>query len=385
MIDLLRQEIAALADVIVVKVGTRVLTGDDGLLNQDRIASLAEQIHAAMLSGNKVVVVSSGAVGAGMAHLGLDQRPGDLARLQAVAAVGQPQLVEAYDRAFASHGRRAAQVLLTADDLDDRVRYLNVRNTLLTLMEFGTVPIINENDTVAVDELLGTFGDNDRLAALVTQLLRAPLLILLSDVDGLYDGDPQKKESQIIGTVTEINESVKQLALPHNSSLGRGGMQSKLEAARIVTAAGESVILANGMDEGKLSAILAGEPVGTLFVPSGQSVSLRKRWIGYTVQPRGWLLLDAGAERAVVQQGKSLLPIGVVGIAGGFAKGDVVGLRGPGGEEIGRGLSNYDSDHIERIKGLRSSEIEDVLSYCPYEEVVHRDNLVVTANQTSDS
>ena len=243
MVDLLRQEIAALADVIVVKVGTRVLTGDDGLLNQDRIASLAKQIHAAMLNGNKVVVVSSGAVGAGMAHLGLDQRPGDLAHLQAVAAVGQPQLVEAYDRAFASHGRCAAQVLLTADDLDDRVRYLNVRNTLLTLMEFGTVPIINENDTVAVDELLGTFGDNDRLAALVTQLLRAPLLILLSDVDGLYDGDPQKKESQIIGTVTEINESVKRLALPHNSSLGRGGMQSKLEAARIVTAAGESVIL----------------------------------------------------------------------------------------------------------------------------------------------
>jgi len=380
MVDLLRQEVAAVADVVVVKVGTRVLTGEDGLLNHQRVARLAEQIHFAMESGHKVVVVSSGAVGSGMAHLDLKQRPLDLAQLQAVAAVGQPQLVAAYDRAFASHGRSAAQVLLTADDLDDRVRYLNVRNTLLKLMEYGTVPIINENDTVAVDELLGTFGDNDRLAALVTQLLRAPLLILLSDVDGLYDGDPQKCGSHVIPTVTEIDDSIKDLARPHISMVGRGGMHSKLEAARIVTAAGESVVLANGLEAENISAILAGEPVGTLFVPSGQSVSLRKRWIGYTVQPRGSLILDEGAQRAVVQQGKSLLPIGVVGLTGDFSKGDVVGLCGPGGEEIGRGLSNYDSAHIDQIKGLQSSQIQEVLSHCPYVEVVHRDNLVVTVH-----
>ncbi len=382
MVDLLRQEIATIADVVVVKVGTRVLTGEDGLLNHQRIANLVEQIHLQMAQGRKVVVVSSGAVGAGMAHLGLKQRPQDLAHLQAVAAVGQPLLVAAYDKAFMAHGRSAAQVLLTADDLDDRVRYLNVRNTLLTLMEYGVVPIINENDTVAVDELVGTFGDNDRLAALVTQLLRAPLLILLSDVDGLYDGDPQNSNSKVIVTVTEIDESIKKLARPQVSLLSRGGMGSKLEAARIVTAAGESVVLASGLVEGNVGEILSGRPVGTLFVPSGQSVSLRKRWIGYTVQPRGWLVLDKGAEQAVAQQGKSLLPIGVVQINGSFTKGDVIGLQSLSGEEIGRGLSNYDSSHAERIIGLQSNQIHEVLEHSPYAEVVHRDNLVVTSQNT---
>ncbi len=379
MVDLLRQEIATIAEIVVVKVGTRVLTDEHGLLNHQRIADLVEQIHLQMAKGRRVVVVSSGAVGAGMAHLGLKKRPKDLARLQAVAAVGQPLLVAAYDKAFMTHGRSAAQVLLTAEDLDDRVRYLNVRNTLLTLMDYGVVPVINENDTVAVDELAGTFGDNDRLAALVTQLLRAPLLMLLSDVDGLYDGDPQRPESAVIPTVTEIDESIRKLVQPQVSHLSRGGMDSKLEAARIVTAAGESVVLASGLVAENISAILSGQQVGTLFVPCGQSVSLRKRWIGYTVQPRGWLVLDAGAERAVSQQGKSLLPIGVLQTSGHFSKGDVVGLRGVSGAEIGRGLSNYASDQMERIIGLPSGQIQEILDHSPYEEVVHRDNLVVTA------
>ena len=379
MVDLLRQEIAAIAEIVVVKVGTRVLTDECGLLNHQRIAGLVEQIHLQMAKGRRVVVVSSGAVGAGMAHLGLKKRPKDLARLQAVAAVGQPLLVAAYDKAFMVHGRSAAQVLLTAEDLDDRVRYLNVRNTLLTLMDYGVVPVINENDTVAVDELAGTFGDNDRLAALVTQLLRAPLLMLLSDVEGLYNGDPQRPESAVIPTVTEIDESIRKLVQPQVSHLGRGGMDSKLEAARIVTAAGESVVLASGLVAENISSILLGQQIGTLFVPCGQSVSLRKRWIGYTVQPRGWLVLDAGAERAVSQQGKSLLPIGVLQTSGHFAKGDVVGLRGVSGAEIGRGLSNYASDQMERIIGLPSGQIQEILDQSPYEEVVHRDNLVVTA------
>ena len=379
MVDLLRQEIATIAEIVVVKVGTRVLTDEHGLLNHQRIAGLVEQIHLQMAKGRRIVIVSSGAVGAGMAHLGLKKRPKDLARLQAVAAVGQPLLVAAYDKAFMIHGRSAAQVLLTAEDLDDRARYLNVRNTLLTLMDYGVVPVINENDTVAVDELAGTFGDNDRLAALVTQLLRAPLLMLLSTVDGLYNGDPQRPESAVIPTVTEIDESIRKLVQPQVSHLGRGGMDSKLEAARIVTAAGESVVLASGLVAENISAILSGQQVGTLFVPCGQSVSLRKRWIGYTVQPRGWLVLDAGAERAVSQQGKSLLPIGVLQTSGNFAKGDVVGLRGVSGAEIGRGLSNYASDQMERIIGLPSGQIQEILDQSPYEEVVHRDNLVVTA------
>ncbi len=379
MVDLLRQEIATIAEIVVVKVGTRVLTDEHGLLNHQRIAGLVEQIHLQMAKGRRIVIVSSGAVGAGMAHLGLKKRPKDLARLQAVAAVGQPLLVAAYDKALMIHGRSAAQVLLTAEDLDDRARYLNVRNTLLTLMDYGVVPVINENDTVAVDELAGTFGDNDRLAALVTQLLRAPLLMLLSNVDGLYNGDPRRSESEVISTVTEIDESIKKLAQPQVSHLGRGGMDSKLEAARIVTAAGESVVLASGLVAENISAILSGQQVGTLFVPSGQSVSLRKRWIGYTVQPRGWLVLDAGAERAVAEQGKSLLPIGVLQTSGHFSKGDVVGLRGVSGAEIGRGLSNYASDQMERIIGLPSGQIQEILDHSPYEEVVHRDNLVVTA------
>ncbi|MDP7268403.1 MAG: glutamate 5-kinase [Pirellulales bacterium] len=381
MVDLLRQEIAAEADLLVVKVGTRVLTGEDGLLNYDRIAGLSEQIHWAMQHGRKLVLVSSGAVGAGMGQLGLTQRPTDLSQLQAVAAVGQSRLVEAYDKALGHHGRCAAQVLLTAEDMDDRVRYLNVRNTLLALMEYGAVPIVNENDTVAVDELLGTFGDNDRLAALLTQLLRAPLLVLLSDVEGLYDGAPDDPKSKVISNVTAIDDSVRRLVQPSTFGGGRGGMASKLEAARIATAAGESVILASGFIAGNLEAILSGEPVGTLFVPQGQSVSLRKRWIGYTVQPRGWLVIDPGAQRALVQQGRSLLPIGVVAMRGNYQKGDVVVIEDKAGLEIARGLTNYSAEDLGKIKGLKSDAIAAVLSHCPYAEVVHRDNLVVTTQE----
>ena len=381
MVDLLRQEIAAEADLLVVKVGTRVLTGEDGLLNYDRIAGLSEQIHWAMQHGRKLVLVSSGAVGAGMGQLGLTQRPTDLSQLQAVAAVGQSRLVEAYDKALGHHGRCAAQVLLTAEDMDDRVRYLNVRNTLLALMEYGAVPIVNENDTVAVDELLGTFGDNDRLAALLTQLLRAPLLVLLSGVEGLYDGAPDDPKSKVISNVTAIDDSVRRLVQPSTFGVGRGGMASKLEAARIATAAGESVILASGFIAGNLEAILSGEPVGTLFVPQGQSVSLRKRWIGYTVQPRGWLVIDPGAQRALVQQGRSLLPIGVVAMRGNYQKGDVVVIEDKAGLEIARGLTNYSAEDLGKIKGLKSDAIAAVLSHCPYAEVVHRDNLVVTTQE----
>ncbi len=299
MPDLLRQEIATAADLIVVKIGSRVLTREDGLLDQHRVATLAEELHELIETGRKVVLVSSGAVVAGMGRLGLQRRPTDLAHLQAVAAVGQSNLVESYDKALARHGRHAAQLLLTTEDMDHRARYLNVRNTLLTLLEYGALPIINENDTVAVDELQNTFGDNDRLAAAVTNLLRAPLLVLLSDVDGLYDGDPNDPRSQVITTVTQIDDSILRLAAPGDSAVGKGGMASKLEAARIATAAGENVIIANGHQKGTLARILAGQPVGTLLVAQGQTVSSRKRWIAFTAQPRGRLLLDDGAVRAV--------------------------------------------------------------------------------------
>jgi len=380
MTDILRQEIATTADTIVVKVGTRVLTGADGLLDQARVAMLAEQLHEVMVAGRQVALVSSGAVGAGMGRMGMTRRPTDLAHLQAVAAIGQSHLVESYDRTLRNLGRHAAQILLTAEDLDDRTRYLNARNTLRTILQYGAVPIINENDTVAVEELQTTFGDNDRLAAIVTNLIRAPLLVLLSDVDGLYDGDPDDPDSRVIPTVTNLDDSIFALAHDTTGGLGKGGMASKLTAARIATTAGENVLIAGGREPKVLSRILAGEQLGTLFVAQGAVVSARKRWLGLTAQTRGQLVLDAGARRAIESTGSSLLSIGVTDVVGSFGKGDVVALCDPGGTEFARGLTNYPADDIRRIKGLKTDQIAAALGHCPYAEVIHRDNLLVTSN-----
>ncbi len=378
MTDLVRQEVVCQADRVVVKIGTRPLTREDGRLNEERIASLAEEVHAVMNQGRRVVLVSSGAVGAGMGQLGWEQRPRDLPHLQAVAAIGQSYLVQAYDRALRRHGRHAAQILLTAHDLDDRTRYLNVRNTLTALMDLGAVPIVNENDTVSVEELQTTFGDNDRLAAFVTNLVRAPLLVILSDVDGLYDRDPSDPGAKVLPVVPRIDQSVLSLAIDRKTGLSKGGMASKLEAARIVTAGGENVIIANGRSPGVLSRVLAGEPLGTLFLSQGPFIRARKRWLGFTAQPRGYLVLDAGARQAVEQKGRSLLPVGVVDVVGDFIKGDVVGLRDPQGTEFARGLTNYPAAEVLRIKGLKSAQIEEALGHRPYEEVIHRDNIAFT-------
>jgi glutamate 5-kinase len=378
MPDILRQEIAAAATTWIVKVGTRVLTTEDGLLNQDRVAALAEELHHLMQADRKVCLVSSGAVAAGLGRLGLKHRPTDLARLQAVAAVGQTALVEAYDRCLRAHGHHAAQILLTADDLDNRTRYLNIRNTILTLLEYGAVPIINENDTVSTEELQTTFGDNDRLAAMVTNLIRAPLLVLLSDVEGLFDGDPADAASKIIPTVTHLDDSLWSLVRDKATGLSKGGMSSKLEAARLATTAGENVIISSGKQPGNLRRILAGENVGTLLVAQGQTVASWKRWIGFTAQTRGTIVVDDGARKAVERQGKSLLPIGVVNVEGTFRKGDVVAIRDAAGAEFARGLSNYSTADIQRIKKLKTEQIAAALGHCPYDEVIHRDNMAVT-------
>jgi len=378
MTDLLRQEIATTATTIVVKVGTRVLTRSDGRLDRQQIAQLAEELSRAVDGGRKVALVSSGAVGAGMGRLGLATRPTDVAQLQAVAAIGQSVLVEAYERELRSHGCHAAQILLTAEDLDHRTRYLNARNTILTLFEYNAIPIINENDTVSVDELQTTFGDNDRLAAIVTNLIQAPLLVLLSDVEGLYDDDPAVPGSQVVPTVKRLDDSILGLVRHRAGGLGKGGMASKLEAARQATVGGENVIIAGGRQPGVLTRILAGEPVGTLVLAQGQLVTARKRWIGFTVQPRGHLVLDAGAHRAVRHQGRSLLSIGVLDVVGQFGKGEVVALRDVDGREFARGLTNYKAEDLRKIKGLRTSQIAQALGHCPYDEVVHRDNMVLT-------
>jgi len=376
--SLLRQEISATSDTWVVKVGTRVLTREGGVLNEERVASLSAELHMLMNAGKKVVLVSSGAVGAGMGRLGIPKRPGDVSHLQAVAAVGQCRLMWAYDRSLKELGRPAAQILLTAQDLDHRTRYLNVRNTILSLFEYGAVPIINENDTVSVEELQTTFGDNDRLAALVTNLIRAPLLVILSDVAGLYDRDPADPTAQVVPTVTKIDDSIFDLVRDKATGLSKGGMASKIRAAKICTAAGENLIVAGGREPGTLARILAGEETGTLFVAQGAAVASWKRWIGYTVQPRGWITVDSGARKAVELQGRSLLPIGIVDVGGDFVKGDVVMIRDPQQAEFARGLVNYSADDARKIMGLKSEQIANTLGHRPYDEVVHRDNLALT-------
>jgi glutamate 5-kinase len=380
MLDPVRQEVIALAHTVVVKVGTNVLAGSDGTLEPARLQSLAEQIHRLRATGRKVAVVSSGAIGCGVGRLALGKRPTDLPHLQACAAVGQAFLMRAWEDALSRHGVPTAQLLLTAGDFDSRSRYLNVRNTILTLFEWGVLPVINENDTVSVAEI--KFGDNDHLAAMVTNLLQAPLLVLLSVVDGLCDADPTVDSSAVpIPTVPLIDGHVMEKAGANRSALGSGGMRSKLRAARLATVAGESVILASGKREGVLDAIFRADPVGTLFLPHSSTLPAWKRWLGYTASPRGRLIVDAGAHRAVQEQGRSLLPIGVVQVVGTFGKGDVVSICDPDGSEFARGLTNYPAATVDRLRGLRTAQIQELLGAVPYEEVVHRDNLVVTGSR----
>jgi len=376
MLDPVRQDVVARAHTVVVKVGTNVLAGPDGRLAPDRLQGLADQVQRLRQAGRKVALVSSGAIGAGVGRLGLGKRPTDLRHLQACAAVGQGFLMRAYEECLAPHGTHTAQILLTAGDFDHRGRYLNARNTILTCFEWGVLPIINENDTVSVAEI--RFGDNDHLAAMVTNLLQAPLLVLLTNVDGLYASDPVRNpQAELLTTVPEIDDKVLEMAGASTSVLGTGGMRSKIRAARLATAAGESVIVANGCRPDILDAIFASEPVGTLFLPHGTAVPAWKRWLGYTAQPKGGLLVDAGACEAVRTKGRSLLAIGVVRVLGEFAKGDVVALCDADGSEFARGLTNYSAADVGKILGLRTEQIGEVLGAVPYEEVVHRDNLVV--------
>ncbi|MGE3806250.1 MAG: glutamate 5-kinase [Gemmataceae bacterium] len=377
MIDPVRQEVIALAHTVVIKVGTNVLTDADGTLSEQRLAGLAEQVERVRASGRKVALVSSGAIGAGVGKLGLGKRPTDLRHLQACAAVGQGYLMRAYEECLARHGTHAAQILLTAGDFDNRTRYLNARNTILSLFEWNCVPIINENDTVSIAEI--RFGDNDHLAAMVTNLIQAPLLVLLTVVDGLYTGDPgSSNDAKLLSTVPKLDAEVLGMAGTSKSALGTGGMRSKLRAVRIATAAGESVILANGTIPDVIDRIFRAEAVGTLFLPQGSTLPAWKRWLGYTAQPKGRLVVDDGAREAVARKGRSLLPIGVVQVIGHFGKGDVVALCDAAGAEFARGLTNYSAADAGKIVGLRTEQIAGVLGgVLPYEEIVHRDNLVV--------
>ena len=375
--DLVRDEVVLSSRTWVVKVGTSVLTGPDGRLDPARIGHLAEQISLVTATGRRVALVSSGAVGAGIGQLGLAKRPDNLRQLQAAAAVGQAYLIRAYDDGFRLHGRHAAQLLLTHEDFDSRPRYLNMRNTLTALFDYNAVPVINENDTISVDEI--KFGDNDKLAAMVTNLLQAPLLVILSVVDGLSRVDPGVSGiDEIIPLVADLDDEILGFAGEGRSTGGTGGMPSKLQAAQIVTRSGGSVIIASGKKPEPLSRILAGERVGTLFLAKGQTQGARKRWIGSTARPRGHLVVDPGARVALEAGDKSLLAIGIVEIHGDFDKGDVVGVRDQDGCEFARGLTNYRCLDARQILGLRTEQARQVIGSAHYDEVIHRDNLVLT-------
>jgi len=377
--DLVRDDVVLSAQTWVVKVGTKVLTGDDGTLDLARIDHIAEQISMVIDTGRRVALVSSGAVGAGMGQLGWKRRPDNLRQLQAAAAVGQAYLIRAYDEGLRRRGRHAAQLLLTHEDFDSRPRYLNMRNTLHALFECDAVPIINENDTISVDEI--KLGDNDQLAAMVTNLLQAPLLVILSVVDGLYRSDPAGAErSELVSIVPQIDDQVLGFAGDSRSVLGTGGMQSKLAAARRVTQAGGSVIIASGSKPKPLTRILAGEPVGTLFLAHGARHRARKRWIGLTARTRGHYVVDDGARHALESGSKSLLAIGILDVVGEFGKGDVVGIRDGAGQEFARGLTNYSTSDARRIRGLRTQEARAALGSAAYDEVIHRDNLLVISH-----
>ncbi len=370
----LRQEVYSSARAVVVKIGTNALSRADDTLNVDRIHHFADQLLRIRASGRKVVVVSSGAVGAGIGLLKLKGRPKDLPHVQAAAAAGQARLIRAYDEALQPHGCHAAQILLTANDFKHRTRYLNVRNTLHTLFEYPVIPIVNENDTVSISEI--KFGDNDRLAAMVSSLIERPLLVILSVVDGLLDGDPADPASKPLRLVEDLKQ-VESLASSTKSSRGTGGMKSKLESVRMATHTGTNVVIADGRSDRILDRVTAGEEVGTLFLSRKESVPAWKRWIGYTVTPRGGLRLDAGAVKAVTEKGRSLLSIGVTEVVGDFSKGELVSLIDPDGNEFARGLSNFDARTAASIAGKRTEQVIEILGNGAYQEVIHRDNLTV--------
>jgi glutamate 5-kinase len=376
--DLVRDDIVLASRTWVVKVGTNVLAAPDGGLDLAQVGALAEQISAVAATGRRVALVSSGAVGAGLGRLGLTRRPDNLPQLQAAAAIGQAYLIRAYDEHFRRHGRHAAQLLLNHDDFDHRTRYLNVRNTLNALFDYSAVPVINENDTTSVDEI--KFGDNDRLAAMVANLLQAELLVVLSVVDGLYRSDPDTgQRSDVVPLVRDVDD-VLALATDSRSTLGTGGMRSKLQAAALVARAGGSVVITSGRQPAPLTRILTGEPLGTLILArEGRAQRARGRWIGRTARPRGHLVVDSGARKALESGTRSLLPIGIVEVLGEFDKGDIVGVRDPDGVEFARGLSNFSAADTRQIRGLKTVQIPRALGTdASYDEVIHKDNLVLT-------
>ena len=366
------------ASRIVVKVGSSLVTNEGRGIDHDAVARWAGEIARLAEAGKAIVLVSSGAIAEGMQRLGWSTRPRAIHDLQAAAAVGQMGLVQAYERAFARHALRTAQVLLTHDDLSDRRRYLNARTTLTTLIALRVIPIINENDTVTTDEI--RFGDNDTLGGLVTNLIEADLLVLLTDQPGLFSADPRRHPAAtLVRTARAGDPALEAMAGGAGSDIGRGGMLTKVLAAKRAARSGASTIIACGREADVLTRLARGEPLGTTLTAERSSLAARKQWLADHVRLAGQLTLDSGAVHALVRDGKSLLPIGVVAVSGDFGRGEVVGCIGPDGREVARGLVNYGAQEAARIVRRPSSEIESVLGYVDEPELIHRDNLVLLA------
>ena len=361
---------------VVVKVGSGLITVPGQGPSGAAIARLAGDVAALVRDRREVALVSSGAIATGMARLGLSARPRSIPEKQAAAAVGQSTLMWHYEQAFKKHDIQVGQVLLTGQDISDRGRYLNARNTLLALLGFGVLPVVNENDTVAVDEI--KVGDNDNLAAHVAHLIDADLLVLLTDVDGLYTGDPRRDPTaQRLATVNVITDDIQRLVFDASNHVSVGGMSTKLQAAQKANASGIPMIIAQGSAPAVLQRLIKGEMLGTYFQPRDDRLAARKRWIAFAVPPQGRLVVDAGAKKALTERGKSLLPSGLAEVEGEFPAGAVVSLTELDGPEFARGLVNYDAHELRKIRGAQTREIEKTLGYKGFDEVIHRDNLVV--------
>lgn len=364
------------ASTWVIKVGSALVTNDGRGLDRERIGGWVRQIAELHREGVRVILVSSGAIAEGMQRLGWRRRPHALYQQQTAAAVGQMGLIEAYEREFQCYGRRTAQVLLTHDDLADRRRYLNGRSTLRGLLDLGVVPVVNENDVVASDEL--RFGDNDTLAALVANLVEADVLLILTDQAGLYDADPRRHPgARLVHEAAADDSRLAAMCSDAPGVLGRGGMRAKVLAASWAARSGAVTVIAPGREADAVLRVRAGERVGTLLWPARQRLAARKRWLAGQLAVRGRLSLDAGAARVIVEGGRSLLPVGVTGVAGRFVRGDIVTCVDPEGREIARGLINYGASETGALLGRSSRDIESILGYVDEPELIHRDNLVL--------
>ena len=361
---------------IIIKLGSNILTEKNGL-NIQIIRAIAREICFLDEKGIEVILVSSGAMASGLRKMDFDKRPEETPQRQALAAIGQSGLMSEYENAFGLFNKKVAQVLLTSDGLSDRERYLNARNTLGTLLSWKVVTIINENDTVSVKSI--QFGDNDNLAAMITLLMDADILICLTDIDGLFNADPRTNpDAVMIHTIEKINKDIKSYAGTIPGELGLGGMISKIHAAKKVTSAGVPMIIANGKSKNILNQLFSGKDVGTFFMPQQKIITNRKRWIGYSIKPEGEIVIDDGAAKAVLKNGKSLLPGGIIKVGKKFSKGSPVHVINQNSEVLGVGLVNYDSKDVAKIKGLKSFQIKNVLGDKPYDEVIHRNNLTIT-------